>query len=305
MSIRSNDTVASQNTLNTIMTQNIDSELDEVRNIIVSCLAQTSLKYLVNDYRHLLGNGKMLRARLAMRIGPTTLAPRNLRLYAAAAVEMIHAASLLHDDVIDGGVLRRGAPAFWVQRGVSGAILFGDLLLFKALDLLCKIGETRLTEALIQFTGEVCDAESEQELILRGQTSDWDRCLNIARRKTGSLFAFIAYACGGDDVRLSSALKEAGYTIGTAYQVADDILDVNGNIDSAGKTLGTDVARDKNTAATVALQSESEPIHKVEELYASSLRRLSSWPDVCNAWESYLTHDIRPALDKNLACYTQ
>ena len=277
----------------------IDQRLIEVQALMASSLAETPLNFLASESKGLLGNGKMLRARMPFRIGPMTGVPHKTLLHAATATEMIHSASLLHDDVIDGGLLRRGAPAFWVEKGVSGAILLGDMLLFKALDVICQVEDSRLAHPLVLFTGEVCQAESEQELIFRGRDTAWEDCVRIARCKTGALFAFTAFVCGGDDPDLREALKESGYEVGTAYQLADDILDAKGSPVAAGKTLGTDSARDKNTVMTF-LPEGIEPVAFIEALCASARKRLSPWPDVQKAWDVYMEKDLMPGLEKHL-----
>ncbi|HEY8241528.1 MAG TPA: polyprenyl synthetase family protein [Kiritimatiellia bacterium] len=277
----------------------MEKGLQDVRDLMASGLSSTVLLHLLPTCKSLMANGKMLRARLCLRVGPSAGVPRDTLVTASAAVEMIHAASLLHDDVIDGGMIRRGLPTFWVERGVPGAILVGDLMLFKALDLVAHVDESRLVRKLIEMTGEVCDAESEQELLIRGQPADWETCVRIARRKTGALFAFAAFCCGGRDEALSNALCEAGYAIGTAYQLADDVLDVRGTEASAGKTLGTDRERAKNTTATV-----KQPVHDangyIETLCDKAERLLANWPHVQQAWRTFITLDMRPALVKNL-----
>ena len=277
----------------------LELRLSEVRGLMRNALSKTPLRDLVSEYDGLLGNGKMLRSRLAFRVGPVSDVPLKTLTHAAAAVELIHSASLLHDDVIDGGYLRRGAPAFWVERGIPGAILLGDLMLFKALSLLTEVGDVRLVPEVVQLTGEVCEAESEQELILRGRPSDWDTCVRIARRKTGALFAFMAFTCGAKDDALCAALREAGYAVGTAYQLADDILDANGDPESAGKTLGSDEVRNKVSAARFS-GGPVDPIAFIEELCNTSRDRLAAWPAAQQAWDDYVNLDMRPALAKNL-----
>jgi octaprenyl-diphosphate synthase len=279
--------------------------LAEVQELMAQALASTPLRFLVNEYKGLTGNGKMLRARLGFRVGPAAGTAHRTLLHAAAAVEMIHAASLLHDDVIDGGYLRRGSPTFWVERGVPGAILLGDLLLFKALDLICSVENGRLTHSLVRLTGQVCEAETEQELVLRGATPNWDRCVSVARRKTGALFAFMAAACGGPDETLSRTLLECGYKVGTAYQLADDILDATGDAEAAGKSLGTDQARAKMTAVTALQTDNVDPIAYIERLCDSAEQDLAAWPAIRPAWEQYMADDLRPAVNKNLACYSR
>jgi geranylgeranyl pyrophosphate synthase len=279
--------------------EDLELRLQDTRALMREALSSTPIHSVVSEYDGLMGNGKMLRSRLAFRVGPASGIPVKTLTHAAAAVELIHSASLLHDDVIDGGYLRRGAPAFWVERGIPGAILLGDLMLFKALSLLAEVGDTRLVPEVVQLTGEVCEAESEQELVLRGRPSDWETCVHIARRKTGALFAFIGFTCGGHDDALCVALRNAGYAVGTAYQLADDILDVNGDPESAGKTLGSDRAREKLTAVSAA----SGPVDRVayvEELCESARSHLDAWPAIQAAWDDYVALDMRPALSTSL-----
>lgn len=277
-----------------------EQSLDEVRKLMAGSLAETPLYSALAQCKNLFGTGKMLRSRLTLCVGPAAGVAYSTILRAAAAVELIHAASLLHDDVIDGGFLRRGAPAFWVDRGIPAAILLGDLLLFKALELVTPIENGRLLPVIIKLTGEVCEAESEQELITRGKLADWETCVNVARRKTGALFAFAAHACGGDDPALREALQEAGYVIGTAYQLADDILDANGNPESAGKTLGRDEAREKTTAARVPMPYDTAPAQFIDRLCDQAGDSLAPWPAVRKAWVVYMSRDMKPALDHNL-----
>lgn len=280
----------------------MDEFLAEVKALMAESLADTVLRHLAKDCKTLVGSGKMLRSRLIMRVGSSVGVPRNTLLHAAAAVEMIHAASLLHDDVIDGGYLRRGVPTFWVERGIPGAILVGDLMLFKALDIVSEVEDTLLTRQLIKMTGEVCDAESEQELLLRNTEATWENCVRIARRKTGALFAFAAYACGGSDANLCAALKEAGYDLGTAYQLADDILDANGTPEQSGKSHGSDEARHKTTAVTANHDHARDPALYVSDLCAKAEELLAAWPAALAGWRDFMLSDMQPALDLHLQC---
>jgi geranylgeranyl pyrophosphate synthase len=184
---------------------------------------------------------------------------------------------------------------------VAGAILVGDLLLFKALDVMCQVEDGRLTHELVRLTGEVCNAESEQELFLRGQPPRWADCVSIARRKTGALFAFAGYAAGGRDPERSKALRSAGYLVGTAYQLADDLLDVAGDELESGKSLGTDQARAIITAASAPTPDGSDPAVYIENLCRESGEPLKPWPETLRAWGAYLDQDMRPALRKHLA----
>lgn len=278
------------------VTSNLDvtPHLDQVRGLMVRTLEETSLRTMVPDVRSLVGfGGKMLRSRLAFRLGMATGSDPKVLLHGSAAVEMIHTASLLHDDVIDGGLLRRGMPTFWVEKGPAGAILVGDLLLFKAIDLMCRVAKGAHTHDLVKLTGEVCEAESEQELLLESSQSEWEVCQNIARRKTGALFAFAAMIAGGSDAKRSAALKEAGYLVGTVYQLADDILDTR-NDAQAGKTLGTDAARDIVSAARL----DPDTLHRqLESLLRKAKACLHHDEEALQGLNAYLDLDLQPAVD--------
>lgn len=279
----------------------VDEALNEVRALIGRAVGRTVLSKLTDDPAALVASGKMLRSRLIFNVGPAARVPHTTLLYAAAAVEMVHGASLLHDDVIDGGYLRRGVPTFWVERGIPGAILIGDMLLFKAVEVMCEVEEGRLTPLLVRLTGEVCDAESEQELLLRGKAPSWDNCVSIARRKTGALFAFAAGACAGNDEGLKNALIESGYAIGTAYQLADDILDMSGTEAISGKTLGSDEARGKTTVGALNPKEQAESVAYIDLLCQQAEDALGNWPAVQQAWRTFMNADMRPALRKHVA----
>lgn len=256
-------------------------------------LAASALRRRASEFAPYIGGGKMLRARLTLRLGAANGVPPAVRRAAAAAVEMIHGASLLHDDVIDGGILRRNLPTFWKAFGTSGAILLGDLLLFKAMHLVRESGQPALLEEFIELAGVVCEAEAEQELIRRHRPATWRQAVSTARRKTGALFACAAVTAGRNTAQ-KNALREAGYLIGTAYQIADDILDGSPDEHKAGKTLGTDRARGKATAA--AVRSAQAARRYIARLCLQSTVLLAPWPKLHQAWQIYLDEDFQPII---------
>jgi geranylgeranyl pyrophosphate synthase len=114
----------------------------------------------------------------------------------------------------------------------------------------------------------------------------------LARAKTGALFAFLGRVCGGEEEALCSALEEAGYRVGTAYQLADDLLDVFGSEEVAAKTLGTDAGRCKFTLASAT--DEAVVRGHITRLCASALERLDPWPGARSGLERFFTADLRP-----------
>jgi geranylgeranyl pyrophosphate synthase len=278
----------------------IEKQLKQVKQTMADCLLDTNLSALLQANKNLLGKGKMLRSRLVLAIGSANGVDEQVLIHSAAAVDIIHAASLLHDDVIDGGLMRRGAPTFWKKHGINGAILFGDLLVLKALTLLVKIQRQDLLQELIDLSTKVCCSEVEQELVLRGSPGTWKECEQIARAKTGSLFAFAAVASGDGSKEQADALREAGFLLGVAYQLADDVLDASGNEEISGKTLGTDHQRGKTTAITATQHAPENPIDYIYQQLDASAEQLNAWPELKSAWLRFLATTMKPVLDKHL-----
>jgi geranylgeranyl pyrophosphate synthase len=152
----------------------------------------------------------------------------------------------------------------------------------------------RYLPELIAKLGEVVSAECEQELVLRGEPVDEQTWVRVARQKTGPLFALLSGACGGDDAPLAAALTESGYRIGTAYQLADDLLDVVGSEDLAGKTLGGDARSRKYTLPEAHGPARDAARRRVSEQCAAAVACLADWPWARDAMGRYVKEDLLP-----------
>lgn len=246
----------------------------------------------------LLAPGKMLRTRLAAYLVCATGVEASEELTAACVgTELIHTASLCHDDIIDRAEVRRGRPALWRVDGPTVAVLLGDMLICEAFAQVASHCGDRHVRAFAACVQEVCRAEAEQELLL-GRQLDEATYLRMARSMTGPLFAFPACVCGGEDPALGAALEEAGYRIGAAYQVADDLLDVAGSEQSAGKTLGTDATRRKFTLAGATPDGGERARRRVVELCGSALQVLEPWPAVRGALNEFYAAELQPVFDR-------
>ncbi len=239
--------------------------------------------------------GKMLRTRWAGRLaesGELHVAPDTI-MSACAAIELAHTASLCHDDVIDGGFLRRQQPTLWRVMGSTAAILVGDLLLCEAMDVLVNVQNGGLVEPFTVKLREVCAAELEQDLGSRGKVLEEAACLRLARGKSGPFFAFLGYVCGGARSDLRAALEAAGYQVGTLYQMADDLLDVVGGA-SAGKTLGTDAKTRKFTVPQMAQKGPARARASIRALRDGILDDVQAWPPVRAALLQFFQQDLQP-----------
>lgn len=185
---------------------------------------------------------------------------------AAAALELIHSASLLHDDIIDGGSTRRGAPSAPSRYGLGNALVAGDFLFSRAFGL-CG----RFDEELIRWAAEACVALTEGEImqgrLRRDPAARLEDYLEIVARKTASLFevgARTAARLAGARA-IEASIAEGGRHVGMAFQMIDDVLDVDGSPDETGKDLAIDL-RDGNPSLPVVLALPREA--RVRELFA-------------------------------------
>jgi geranylgeranyl pyrophosphate synthase len=250
-----------------------------VKNIIIQRVMQENQSAFFLGKIIEMSFGKMLRTTFASKIlGRKTNPSAGGAKYVCAAVELIHTASLFHDDVIDGAALRRGMPALWKAFTPNSAILMGDILLCEALQILLTSDGAQFVGPFSEKVREVCMTEAQQELLFRGKSCDHETSLRIARGKTGPLFALVGLSCGGNDKALSAALEEAGYRLGTAYQLLDDLIDESGDESRAGKTLGTDRLRKKFTLAHRGERSRTAMMSTIKDLFDSSVALLNEWP---------------------------
>lgn len=205
--------------------------------------------------------GKHLRATcllLAARLGggEPSAGARSL----AVAVELVHAASLLHDDVLDEGHTRRGAPTARVLYGNSVSVLAGDWLLVEALGRVHAVPEGRLAELLTTLR-HMAQAESLQLAALDGPAPPVDTCRRIADGKTASLFAWALSAgasSGGAPEAVVQAAAACGRALGLAFQLVDDLLDLEAEAAPLGKDALQDL-RPGQANQALALACERDP----------------------------------------------
>lgn len=226
------------------------SDLNEVDRAIaaVGANGQTVAEASV---RHLLAqDGKRIRpicVALAAHLGRGfTDAARTY----AVAVELVHNATLLHDDVVDLGVRRRGADAARMIYGNAASIFGGDWLLVEALRDIQRVGNFDVLGRMLDVVHEMVIAESIQ-LERRGKLDTTvNEYFHIIEGKTASLFRWAMFAgavAGGVSDGAREALVDYGRKVGVAFQVVDDVLDVAGDAETTGKTLLADLAEGKMT----------------------------------------------------------
>jgi farnesyl diphosphate synthase len=245
-----------------------------------------AMRYAVLD------GGKRLRPLLVMAASDAARGHAAAALRAACAVELIHAYSLVHDDMpcMDNDVLRRGKPTVHVKFGQARALLAGDALQALAFELLVPddraIPDTvqaSLCRLLARAAGHEGMAGGQAiDLASVGLALDETQLREMHRLKTGALLqgsVMMGAACGQVDARARSALADYGAAVGLAFQVVDDILDVTADSATLGKTAGKDAVQDKPTY--VSLLGLERSLAYAQELLAQALAALdaSGLPD--------------------------
>ena len=219
-----------------------------------------AMRYAVLDGGKRLRPLLVLAAREAVAHGTKDTALDEAALRAACAVELIHAYSLVHDDMpcMDNDVLRRGKPTVHVQFGEAQALLAGDALQALAFEFLTPDDsaisdgvQARLCRLLASAAGHAGMAGGQAiDLASVGTALSEDQLRHMHRLKTGALLegsVMMGAACGDTTPQALSGLKRYGEALGLAFQVVDDILDVTADSATLGKTAGKDAANDKPT----------------------------------------------------------
>jgi heptaprenyl diphosphate synthase len=191
-------------------------------------------------------NGKLLRPALLIigsSFGRAADPSRIERL--AAAVELLHVATLVHDDIIDEAPIRRGRPSLHAKLGVKEAILAGDWLFSRCFLLSSESAESENARGLARLIAAVCTAEISQNISRYRYSTSVRGYFRTIAGKTAALFSLALHAGASEakaGARVAQTLRRAGYDIGMAFQVIDDILDFESIEDVLRKPVGKDVA---------------------------------------------------------------
>ena len=239
-----------------------------------------------------LGAGKRLRPLLVLAACEAVGGPLAQALRAACAVELIHAYSLVHDDMpcMDNDVLRRGKPTVHVQFGQAQAWLAGDALQALAFELLVPDDAALPASVQVQWCRLLAAAAGSQgmaggqaiDLASVGQPLSEAQLRHMHRLKTGALLQCsvdMGAACGTVDAAARAALSQYGSALGLAFQVVDDILDVTQDSATLGKTAGKDAASDKPTYVSLLGLEQAMAYAQALRAQAHAALQASALPD--------------------------
>ena len=218
--------------------------------------------YIINS------GGKRLRPLLVLLVAKASQVDdkNHTRILAAIMIELIHTATLLHDDVVDDSNNRRGSETVHQHFGNQSAILVGDFVYSRAFQVMVQIGQMRVMEIMADATNTIAEGEVLQLINCGNPDTTEKQYLDVLYRKTGKLFeagATIGAVLGNQSKLIESSLTEYGRNLGIAFQVIDDVLDYSSSFETIGKDVGDDLAEGKPTLPLIYALERCEPKEQI------------------------------------------
>lgn len=227
----------------------IGKQLAHVESILLETLSDPTYPLSEDTKKLVLSGGKMLRPALVL-IGSgfgksgKRRDDRDRIAHIAAAIELLHTATLVHDDILDKADVRRGVPALHTAFGTTNAILAGDWMFSRSFRLVADHADAKSARILARFIGTVCSAEINQDLSKFSFSTSRRSYLRTIAGKTAALFSLSLHVGASEakaDVLVTQALRRAGYDMGMAFQIIDDILDYESDDKTLKKPVGNDI----------------------------------------------------------------
>ncbi len=222
----------------------VASEMASVEEVLAR-VCQVENPLLAEALRHVLrSGGKRVRSALVLLSSAFHPYPRPPVIQLAAATECLHAATLVHDDIIDNAATRRGVETVNVRWSNTIAVLTGDYLFAKSAEMIAALGSTEVMGLMARAVMAVCQGEIEEPALKPGADHMEEQYYRTIRQKTAHLMVFACEAAAtltGAPSSVVRAFHDYAMNIGMAFQIADDILDITGSEDLLGKPVGSDL----------------------------------------------------------------
>ena len=228
----------------------IREDMDKVNTLIQEKLH--SEIGLIDQLGHYIVNsgGKRLRPALVLLSANCFAYCESLHIKLAAVIEFIHTATLLHDDVVDASMLRRGKATANQRWGNEASVLVGDFLYSRAFQMMVEAGSMHVMEIMADATNTIAEGEVQQLINRHDPETSEQRYLQVIHNKTAKLFeaaARVGAVIAGQDLQTEQAMSNYGRHLGIAYQFIDDALDYSAPSENLGKNIGDDLAEGKPT----------------------------------------------------------
>ena len=237
-------------------------DMDAVNNVIrVKLHSEVPLVNQIAEYIISAG-GKRIRPMLVLLVAKAYAYQGTLHHELAAVIEFIHTATLLHDDVVDESSLRRGRQTANAMFGNAASVLVGDFLYSRAFQMMVSLNTMRVMQILSDATNVIAEGEVLQLLNMHNPDVSEESYLEVIRCKTAKLFEAAAQLgaliAGATDAEIDAA-GEYGRSLGTAFQLIDDVLDYAGDASAIGKNVGDDLREGKPTLPLIYLMEHGTP----------------------------------------------
>ena len=238
------------------------AETEIIRQKLTQLLTQDPYLLRVFPSAGNIERAKLSRARLLLKNARDNNVDLSSAIEAAIAIEVIHLATLIHDDVIDDSPMRRNTASFKASHGNKSAVLYGDYLFSLGVNHVQATQNAACASVFTECIHDTCRGEAIQDLVLSDPqfSPKIEDLYGVARGKTGALFAFCTQAPAliraDTPAALQVALKEIGYLLGLAYQLADDVLDLAGTQENLGKPACNDLRENCMTTPLFRLMQE-------------------------------------------------
>ena len=234
------------------------AEMHQVDQVIRQRLA--SEVALINKISHYIvsAGGKRIRPRLVLLFAEALGFAGPERFELAAGVEFIHTATLLHDDVVDESSLRRGLKTANALFGNAASVLVGDFLYSRAFQMMVSVNRMRVLDVLADATNVIAEGEVLQLMNMHDPDLGVDDYLRVIRYKTAKLFeasARLGAVLANAEPAVEEACADYGRSLGTAFQIVDDLLDYDGDTVMLGKNVGDDLREGKPTLPLLVAMS--------------------------------------------------
>jgi len=239
----------------------VASDMDATDRLIHERMGST-VEIIPDLARHLIDSGgKRLRPMLTLAAAKLGAYTGAAHIHLAAAVEFIHTATLLHDDVVDASTLRRGKVAANIVWGNKPSVLVGDYLFSRAFQLMVETGSLSVLDILAGAAAIIAEGEVMQMKSANNLGATEEHYLNVVMAKTAALFAAAAEAgaiVSDRGPELVSAMKHYGHNLGIAFQLVDDALDYSGRQALMGKSVGDDFREAKVTLPVILAYARAD-----------------------------------------------
>jgi octaprenyl-diphosphate synthase len=240
---------------------------------------------LIDQISHYIvgAGGKRIRPRLVLLFAQALGFEGPERHELAAIVEFIHTATLLHDDVVDESALRRGRATANAMFGNAASVLVGDFLYSRAFQMMVSVNRMRVLQVLADATNVIAEGEVLQLMNMHDPDLAVADYLQVIRFKTAKLFeasARLGAVLAGADPALEEACASYGRSLGTAFQLVDDLLDYEGNSDELGKNVGDDLREGKPTLPLLLAMERSGEEDRALIRHAIEQGELQKLPEI-------------------------